>query len=63
MTVQVQEILCSIDQLAEQDKQELMSELLRRTRALDFPPLSDEELISAAAEVFLQLDRDEAAHA
>ena len=63
MTAQVQEILQSIDRLADEDQRELVAELLRRNVAIDTPPLSDEQLIDAAQELFLQLDRDEASHA
>ena len=41
----------------------LVAELLRRCAAIDTLPLSDEQLVGAAEEVFLQLDRDEASHA
>ena len=63
MTAQVQEILHSIDRLGDEDQRELVAELLRRNVATDTLPLSDEQLIGAAQELFLQLDRDEAGHA
>jgi hypothetical protein len=63
MTIQVQEILHSIERLGDGDKHELVAELLRRSDAINGLPLSDEQLIGAAEEVFLQLDRDEASHA
>ena len=63
MTAQVQAMLNTFDRLPESDKRELASEILRRTLALDAPPLSDEQLVGAADELFLQLDRSEAADA
>jgi hypothetical protein len=63
MTAQVQEILHTFDLLSEGDKRELAGEILRRTLMLDVPPLSDEQLVGAAEELFLQLDRSEAVDA
>jgi hypothetical protein len=60
MTTQVQELLHSFDALSDGDKRELATEILRRSLTLDSPPLSDEQLVGAAEEVFLQLDRREA---
>ena len=63
MTAQVQDLLHTFDLLPDGDKRELASEILRRTLTLDAPPLSDEQLVGAAEELFLQLDRGEAADA
>ena len=60
MTAQVQEILHSFERLDDEDKRELVSELLRRSAAIETLALSDEQLVSIAEELFLQLDRDEA---
>ena len=38
-------------------------EILRRIRDVDFPPLSDEELVLNAEALFLELDRQEATDA
>jgi hypothetical protein len=46
--------------LPEGDKRELATEILRRSLTLDSPPLSDEQLVGAAEDVFLELDRREA---
>jgi hypothetical protein len=35
---------------------DVTSEILKRTAYLDFPPLSDEDLMFNAEEIFLQLD-------
>ena len=63
MTAQVQDMLRTFDLLPDGDKRELASEILRRTLMLDVPPLSDEQLVGAAEEIFLQLDRSEAVDA
>ena len=63
MTAQAKQILHSFDLLAEEDKQEVMSELLRRNIEIDVLPLTDEQLVSIADELFLQLDREEASDA
>ena len=60
MTAQVQNMLHTFDLLPDGDKRELASEILRRTLMLDAAPLSDEQLVGAAEELFLQLDRSEA---
>jgi hypothetical protein len=60
MTAQVQAILQSFDQLADDDKRELMIQLVRRSLSLDAPLLSDEQLVEAADQVFLQFDQNEA---
>ncbi len=63
MTAQIQDMLHTFDLLPDGDKRELASEILRRTLTLDVPPLSDEQLVGAAEDLFLQLDRREAADA
>jgi hypothetical protein len=60
MTTRVRNILESFDLLSETDQRELASEILRRSRRLDIPPLTDEQLVFAAEETFLELDRREA---
>ena len=60
MTTQVRNILESFDMLPEVDKRELASEIIRRSQSLDVPPLTDEQLVGAAEETFLELDRREA---
>jgi hypothetical protein len=63
MTAQVQDMLRTFDLLPEGEKRELAGEILRRTLMLDVPPLSDEQLVGAAEDLFLQLDRSEAVDA
>lgn len=60
MTV-VQDILHTFDQLSDTEKQEVALEILRRSRHLKTPPLTDEELTHQADELFLELDHCEAA--
>ena len=63
MTAQVQEMFHTFDLLPEGDKRELASEILRRTLTLNVPPLSDKQATGGAEELFLHLDRSEAADA
>ena len=60
MGIAAQHLLASFDQLSETDKREVASEILRRTLNFEIAPLSDDELIGSAEELFLELDRREA---
>lgn len=60
MTSSVQQLLQSFDLLPEAEQRELAWEILRRTVNFDLPPLSDEELVLSAEDLFLELDRREA---
>jgi len=62
MSTVVDEMLDSFDHLSEPDKREVASEIIRRTRGLTFPPLTDEELILNAEGLFLELDQRESAN-
>ena len=62
MSTAVEEMLNSFDHLSESDKRELASGIIRRTRSLDVPPLTDEELIFNAETLFLELDQRESAN-
>lgn len=55
----VRDLLQSFDSLSEADKKEVASEILRRSASFDLRPLSDEELIVNAEQLFLELDRQE----
>lgn len=59
MTRSVQELLDRFDRLAEAEKHEAASEILQRVRRLDLDPISDDDLILSAEEMFLELDRRE----
>jgi hypothetical protein len=63
MTTQVRTFLDSFDMLPERDKQELAAEIIKRSVMIGESPLSDEQLVGAAEEVFLELDRCEDRHA
>lgn len=60
MTALVQELLNTFERLTDSERLELLGEILKRTVDLDFPPLSDEDLVLNAEEIFLELDRQEA---
>jgi hypothetical protein len=61
MTHSVQDLLDTFDRLPEAEQREAVSEILRRVCHLDLDPLSDDELIQSAEDVFLELDRREVA--
>jgi len=44
------------------EKPELASEIIKRSLRLDLPELSDETLLLAADQTFLQLDKEESIH-
>ncbi|EAW38528.1 hypothetical protein [Lyngbya sp. PCC 8106] len=60
MTVLAQEILNTFDRLPDAEQLEVAVEILRRLVHLDFPPLTDEDLVLNAEELFLTLDQQEA---
>ena len=59
MTTAVRDILQSFERLAEVDRRELATEIMRRCLRLEFPPLSNEDLMANAEDLFLELDRRE----
>lgn len=59
MSTATQSILESFNQLPEPEKRELAAEIIRWTANLDFPPLTDKDLVATADELFLDLDRAE----
>lgn len=56
MSASSQELLESFDRLPEGEKREVASEIIRRSLAFDLSPLTDEELVVNAEQVFLTLD-------
>ncbi|NJK64979.1 MAG: hypothetical protein HC921_21755 [Synechococcaceae cyanobacterium SM2_3_1] len=60
MTALVQELLNTFDRLTDSERLDLVLEILKRTIYLDFPPLSDEDLVLNAEGLFLELDEQEA---
>lgn len=61
MTVAVKKILDRFDELSEPEKRDAAREILRRLPPEQILPLADDELTAAAEELFLELDRQEAA--
>lgn len=59
MTALAQEILNTFNRLADAEQLEVGLEILRRLVHFDFPPLTDEDLILNAEELFLALDQQE----
>ena len=59
MSASVKHILKTFDLLSDKEKKEVASEIIRRSINFDLPPLSDEELVLSAEELFLELDRQE----
>jgi hypothetical protein len=62
MTRSVQELLDRFDRLADSEKHEAASEILQRIRRLDLDPITDDDLILSAEEMFLEFDRNEEAN-
>jgi hypothetical protein len=57
MSTATQHLLDAFDLLSVAEKKIVIFELLRRVQDLELPPLSDEELVANAEELFLELDR------
>ena len=62
MTAVVQELLNTFDRLTEPERIELALAILQRVINLEFPPLSDEDLVLNAEGLFLELDTQESAY-
>jgi len=60
MTAEAKHLLEEFGALPEPSKREVLAELLRLSRHLDYPEMSDEEFTSAANGVFLEYDEREA---
>jgi len=61
MSTDSQYVINSFEALPPGEQREVMVELLRKTAQWDNPPLTDDELVRMADEVFLELDRREVA--
>ena len=59
MTAIGKHILEDFESLPDVEKREVLSNLLRISQVIDFPELSDEEMLAAADAVFLEYDRVE----
>ncbi|MBD6615217.1 hypothetical protein FNW02_04955 [Komarekiella sp. 'clone 1'] len=62
MTASVQELLSTFDSLTEPERLEIVLEILKRVTYLELPPLSHDDLILNAEEIFLELDKQESAY-
>lgn len=60
MTASGKRILESFDELPETEKREVASAILRRALRFDTPPLTDEDLVAQADDLFRELDTREA---
>ncbi len=61
MTAAGKHIIDDFQTLPDEEKREVLANLLRISRDLEFPETSDEDLVAAADAVFLSYDREEAA--
>ena len=61
MTASVKKILDSFDELPETEKREVATAILRRALRFDTPPLTDEDFVAQADDLFCELDTREAA--
>lgn len=59
MSILVQQFLNSFEQLPEQEKRELATEIIKRSIMFQLPSLTEDELILNAEELFLELDKRE----
>lgn len=60
MTAQAKHIIEEFQALPDQAKREVLAELIRTSRFIDYPETSEDELLSAADTIFLDYDRREA---
>jgi hypothetical protein len=60
MTDSAKSIIESFDDLPDTEKREVAQAILRRALLFDTPPLTDEDLVAQAEELFLDLDKREA---
>jgi len=59
MGTPAESLIDTFDGLPDPEKREVAAAILRRTAAMTFPSLSDDELVLIAEEGFLGLDRSE----
>jgi hypothetical protein len=62
MTILVEELLNTFERLTDSERLDLVLEILKRTVYLDFPPLSDDDLVLNAEGIFLELDEEESVY-
>jgi hypothetical protein len=59
----VRDLLGAFERLTEDDQRDFFSEIMRRTKDLEWPPLDEETINRIADESFLEYDNREAADA
>jgi hypothetical protein len=59
MTAAGEHIIHDFASLSDTEKREVLVNLLRISRTIDYPEISDEELLTSADAVFLEYDRRE----
>jgi hypothetical protein len=59
VTAQAKHIIKDFESLPDQEKIEVLAEIIRISREIEYPDASDEDLRSAANGVFLEYDRQE----
>ena len=62
MTTLVEELLNTFEQLTDSERLDLVLEILKRTVDLDFPPLSDDDLVLNSEGLFIELDEEESVY-
>jgi hypothetical protein len=62
MTTDAKRLLRAFESLSARDQREVADEIIRRSLKKARQPLTDEELVLAADDLFLQLDRREWLH-
>jgi hypothetical protein len=60
VTAEARHLIEDFEKLPDAEKREVLSELLRAAQSFEYPPISDDEIASAANAVFLEYDRREA---
>lgn len=59
MTAAAEHIIEDFEALPEPEKREVLAKLLQIAGHMDYGPLSDEELLASADEIFVMFDRKE----
>ena len=60
MTSEAKHFIQDFEALPDPAKREVLAELIRLSRHLDYPRITDDELVSTANEIFSEYDRREA---
>jgi len=60
MTAEAKHFIEDFEALPDEAKREVLAAIIRISSDLEYPGISDEELVAAASEVFAEYDRREA---